>query len=229
MDAGSVVHAAGLVGALVSVTVGVADVLLLVSVDQGKRDAGGPPSLAVMATVPRWRLLSGGALGAAALPFMTVGVWHLYRGLAPAGPWLAIPPAVLLAYFFCLGAAAHFSFPFVGAVLRALEATPDGASETRAALEAVRREQLALFMTVGAIDVVVFAAGSLWFSIAVLLGHTLYPPWFGFLNPFALVVALLFSYRVLPSRVSRILTAACVHVVFAPLLLVSTVLLWNRV
>lgn len=165
----------------------------------------------------------GGALGATMLPLMLVGMWHLYQGLAPAGIWLALPPALLLGYFLCLGSALHLSYAHIGATLTiADEAGP----AERAALQRVYRLQRTIFLS-AAPGLATVIIGSIWLAAAVLTGPTHYPRWFELANPVLLGLPLIFADRWLPASISGYVKAPVVHLTFAPFFLLSTILLWD--
>lgn len=45
-----------------------------------------------LASLPHWRLRWGALLGVIGAPLTVAGLWLFYRGVTPAGPWLALPP-----------------------------------------------------------------------------------------------------------------------------------------
>ena len=215
------IRGAGILGALVSAAVGVCDLILL-----PRETPTGKPGLGALHGVSHRRLVWGGAAGTALLPLMAAGMWHMYQGLSPAGVWLAAPPPILLTYFFCAGAAAHLSFAYFGTVIKEWD-SHGGDSNIRNSLDAIQRDQLAVFLPLMVLTIAAFCIGSFWLLAAIMSGQTRYPKWFGALNPLLLAVPLLLSYRVATPRVSRILAAPFVHLIFCPLFLLSTFLLWD--
>lgn len=217
-DLCAAVRFAGLMAAALSAIVGASDIILLV-----KDRVGAGLGFDAMTRMPRWRLVVGGALGATMLPLMLVGMWHLYQGLAPAGIWLALPPAVLLGYFLCLGSALHLSYAHIGATLTiAAQAEPDA----RAALHRLFLLQRTIFLA-AAPGLATVIVGSIWLAVAVLIGPTHYPRWFALANPALLGLPLIFADRWLPAGIGAYVKAPVVHLVFAPFFLLSTVLLWD--
>jgi hypothetical protein len=216
------IAATGLISSIASITVGVSDLILLY---ENRLTSG--VDLFPMSRMPLWRLRWGGVLGALAVPFTSLGVWQVYQGLAPAGPGWALGPSLLLAYFLCLGSTAHMSFAYIGVVLKARDELPNQ-SEGWTALQRAHLAQRSLFYPVALVDVMAVAVGSAWFSAAVLFNPTLYPAWFGFLNPFACGAALFFSEKWLPRRIATVVRPAFVHFVFTPFIVLSSVLLWDR-
>src|SRR4051812_48152476 len=65
------------------------------------------PTQHFAATVSRRRLIWGDYLGLFAVPFVLVGLLHVFIGLRPAGFWAAVAPVALLTYAYVLGAAFH--------------------------------------------------------------------------------------------------------------------------
>ncbi len=213
-------RAAGIAGVLLSTGIGFSDVILLVGARPVAR-----PTFDAMTTVPSWRLILGGTVGAALLPLMALTMWHVYRGLAPASPWLAIPPPTLLAYFLCTGSALHFAFPFVGLVLHERDRKSVGESDIAKRLYGRFR---AAFTPLACVSGAAFVGGSLWLAAAILSGTTSYPRWFVIMNPLLIASVALCTRGVLPNRTASVLTAAFVHVGFVPFMAGSTIVLWNR-
>src|SRR5258708_24589041 len=78
----------------------------------------------------------------------------------------------------------------------------------------------------GSLFLLGYLAVSIWYSVAVIAGHTLYPRWMAFVNPFLLSLLILSVSNVLPV-VGNVLAPAWLsipHVVFFTL---SLPILWN--
>ena len=79
-----------------------------------------------MSKLPWSRLVQGGLLGVCVTPLVMTGSWVLYQALAPAGPWLSIPVALLWLAAYPVGAFIHGSFIYLGGGVQAWNAA-DGA------------------------------------------------------------------------------------------------------
>ncbi len=93
----------GVIGILATATLVVADLVMLYIPARGAT----PPLQHFAVAVSRHRLILGDYLGLLALPFVLVGLLHIYVGLRSAGFWLAIVPVGFLGYACVLGAAFH--------------------------------------------------------------------------------------------------------------------------
>lgn len=218
------VRVAGIIAAVTSAGVGVADVLLLVARGPSATEIG----LGVMRGVGWNRLCWGGTLGAVLLPVLGgASAYHVYFALAPAGTRIAAAAALLLGYFFGLGAAAHGAFPYIGAVLQRRDVAHDDAA-AREALGSVYQRHVTLLFAVGTVVVVVFVSAGICFTAAVASGKSYYPAVMALLSPFVVAIICLFSPGFLPPVLYRVLRPAFVHVAFAPFFAYSTWLTWSR-
>jgi hypothetical protein len=115
-------------------------------------------------------------LGVFAIPLVIVGFGFIYLRLQPAGPWLALPPVLLGAFAYVIGAGFHAAIPFFVA---AIQANPSVEARTSPPLSTMwtvfRVLQTALFVAV--------AASSLCLLVSVLSGASLYPRWTAALSP----------------------------------------------
>jgi hypothetical protein len=115
-------------------------------------------------------------LGVFSIPLIIVGFGFLYVKLQPASPWLAVPPVIIGAFAYVIGAGFHAAIPFFVAAIQANPAPEARQSPPLSTMwEVFRALQSALFIAV--------AASSIWLLVAVLSGHTLYPRWTAVLSP----------------------------------------------
>jgi hypothetical protein len=147
------------------------------------------------------RLIWGGLLGVFAIPFVIAGFGCIYVNLQPAGPWLSVPPVILGAFAYVIGAGFHAAIPFFVA---AIQANPSPEARTSPPLSTMwpvfRALQTALFVTV--------AASSVWLLVSVLSGSTLYPRWTAALSPAVTGLFLRVLTRLSPPRVVGVLFPA---------------------
>jgi hypothetical protein len=149
-----------------------------------------------LARIPQRRLVWGALLGVFAAPLLLAGLWVIYHGLEPAGPWLALPPVLLTAYGIVIGPFLHGAFLFVGDSARTLSAAAEAERATLAALIA-RWRQIAIggFLALFALGLL----ASIWTSAAIISGRTLFPLWMAAANPVTLFIAWMLLRRLLPS------------------------------
>jgi hypothetical protein len=160
------------------------------------------------------RLVWGGLLGVFAIPLVIVGFGFVYVKLEPGGPWLAVPPVVLGASAYVVGAGFHAAIPFFVA---AIQAHPDPEARACAPLSTMwpvfRALQIALFAAV--------AASSIWLLVSVLSGSTLYPRWTAALSPFATGLFFRVLTRLSPPRIVGVLFPAANNLTMLIFLVVS--------
>jgi hypothetical protein len=160
------------------------------------------------------RLVWGGLLGVFAIPFVIAGFGHIYVKLQPGGAWLALPPVVVGAFAYVVGAGFHAAIPFFVA---AIQANPSPEARASAPLSTMwrmfRALQIALFVSV--------AISSLWLLVSVLSGSTLYPRWAAACSPAVTGLLLRVLIRFSPPRVVGVLLPAANNLTMLTFLLVS--------
>lgn len=137
--------------------------------------------LKAMLGVSHQRLLLGGALGALAFCLQSFAFYAVYRGLAPAGRWLAslCVSLFILALFF--GTAWHMSYPFLGAALN---------YETGANLQASEDFGIFYGQLVSHLAAAYYCwrytmiAASVLLAVAVLFQPTHFPRWYIVFAPY---------------------------------------------
>ena len=178
---------------------------------------------ATLASMPQRRLVWGALLGVFAAPLVLAGLWVIYRGLEPAGPWLALPPVLLMAYGTAvLGPFLHGAFLFIGDGARTLSVIAETERPTLAALLARwRRIALAGFLMLFTIGLI--AVG--WMSAAILSGRTLFPLWMAAVNPVTLFIGWMLLRRELPPAVRGATEGAGLNIANGLYFLLATVAL----
>jgi hypothetical protein len=160
------------------------------------------------------RLVWGALLGVFAIPLVIVGFGFIYVKLQPGGPWLALPPVILGAVAYVIGAGFHAAIPFFVA---AIQANPSPEARTSPPLSTMwavfRALQAALFVAV--------AASSVWLLVSVLSGSTLYPRWAAALSPAVTGLFLRVLTRLSPPRVVGVLFPAANNLTMLIFLAVS--------
>ena len=94
-----------------------------------------------LARLPYWRLRWGALLGIIGAPLTVAGLWLFYRSVSPAGPWLALPPTMLLLAATVTGPFVHGSFAYVGETVQALYVVDEGHRPMFAAMLGARSSQ----------------------------------------------------------------------------------------
>jgi hypothetical protein len=228
------VHLAGVITLVGALLYALADVLLLAH-HIGPRQ-GIPPTavdfqatekwkrraeiLTTMSKIPWSRLVQGGLLGVCVTPLVMTGSWVLYHALAPAGPWLSIPVALLWLAAYPVGAFIHGSFIYFGGTVQAWNAAQ---GEQQARLEDLVSRMLRVLITSYVVFFVMASATSVWYAVAVLQGGTQLPRWMAVLNPVLMAMIYMALVRfVVPLRIVRYVQGAgfnIVYIVFFSLLL----------
>lgn len=176
-----------------------------------------------LAVIPSRRLAWGGLLGVFAAPLTLAGIWQVYQGLRPAGPWLALPPALLFAYAVVIGPFIHGSFIYLGESVQALAAAGD---DGRAPLMGVLiRLYRVMQIGYGALFLCIISA-SVWFSVAVASGRTLFPVWMAAVNPVLATLLWLALKRFLPGRLVDYTEGAGFNIAFLVFFALTTGTLW---
>ena len=228
------VHLAGAITLFGAVLYAIADVLLLAhhigprqdipstavefkASQRWKRRAG---ILTTMSKIPWPRLVQGGLLGVCVTPLVMTGSLVLYHALAPAGPWLSIPVALLWLAAYPVGAFIHGSFIYFGGSVQAWNAA-EGAC--KAQLEDLVSRMLRVLITSYVLFFALACATSVWYAIAVLQGATELPRWMAAANPVLMAVVYMVLARfVVPLRIMKYVQGAgfnIVYIVFFSLLL----------
>jgi hypothetical protein len=147
------------------------------------------------------RLIWGSLLGVFSIPMVVAGFGYLYVKLASAGPWLALPPVILGAFAYVIGAGFHAAIPFFVAAIQAHPAPEARTSPPLSTMWPVFRAlQVALFVSV--------TTTSLWLLVSVLSGETPYPRWTAALSPAVTGTVLRLLTRFSPPRVVGVLFPA---------------------
>jgi hypothetical protein len=230
------VRLAGIAGALASAAYVVGDVLLLGrEVDPDRHPAVADLHRAqtpVLSMVPSStnRLTAGALVGVYASPLHLAAVWHVYQGLAPAGPRRALPPTLIMAGAWTWASFIHGTYLYTGQTYKDIEQLaddPHARERLVATAKAYERVTGASYAPFGI--AVVMASGLI--IDAVRRGETAYPRWSGPLVapaiPIVAAVALT-ATRVLPGRARHALQGAGFSIGTLISAGASTVLLWRN-
>jgi hypothetical protein len=164
-----------------------------------------------LARLPYWRLRWGALLGVIGAPLTVAGVWLFYGGVSPAGPWLALPPAILFLAAAIAGPFVHGSFAYVGDTVQALYAANDNDRSSLAAM--LRRQVVTIMMAYGPLMLAVIVA-SVWGSCAIATGTTRFPSWVAGVNPVTMTIAWLLLKGILPKRIGALLQGAGFNIAY---------------
>jgi hypothetical protein len=227
----NLVNLAGLLGALGALIYAVADTLLLAT----KVDLAEYPSLQPykkilsdaekMVVLPWWRLAWGGLLGVFATPLVLAGFWQVYEGTQPAGPSLALPPAVLFVCATVVGTFVHGSFIYLGEYVQALNQL--GAESQPVLVAMLTRHRKVLIVTYGFLFVCIILA-SIWFSVLVAMRRTAFPTWMAAVNPVTALIAWLAVKKILPRRITDLTEGAGFNIAYLIFFALTTATLWQN-
>jgi hypothetical protein len=199
----------GVIGILATATLVVADLVMLYAPPRGAT----PPLQHFAVAVSRQRLIWGDYLGLFALPFVLVGLLHVYVGLRSAGFWLAIVPVGFLGYAYVLGAAFHHGV--------ALVVSAQQESSTAAPLAAQFLRPLLKIFTI------IAASGATLLFLTLLTGRATYPSWMAWLSPLV-TSALFFALgRLGPPIFAGVLIPAGHNLAMLMFFTCSTIVLWQ--
>lgn len=173
--------------------------------------------------LPQQRLMWGGWLGVLAAPLTLAGVWQVYQGLQPAGPLLALPPAILWTYTTVVGAFVHGSFIHLGEIVQLANAAQD--DTRRLALDVLARQRK-LFQVGYAILLACSIAAAIWYAIAIAAGLTLFPAWMAVVNPVTATIAWLAIKRLLPAGAASYTDGAGFNIAYIVFFSFATFALW---
>lgn len=176
-----------------------------------------------LALMPWSRLVGGGLLGVFAAPLTLAGAWLMYQGLSPAGPWAALPPALLFTFAIGIGPFIHGFFIFLGQTVQTLNAVDEDSRPVL--IEALLRQQsLLIICYVVLLSCAVLT--SIWFSVAVALGHTALPLWMAAVNPVTVTIVWLALKKILPQKIKDYTEGAGFNVANVIFFLLLTVTQW---
>lgn len=237
-DALQAVHVAGIV-AIIGVLIYTLGDILLLAANVGVRkdpsetrvDISAYPALKrrvklyqVMAGMPWQRLAWGSLLGVFAAPLTLAGIWQVYQGLSPAGASAALPPAFLLTYAAVVGPFIHGSFLYLGENAQALNAV--GVDSRSVLIGVLVRQQKVIAIGYAAI-LVCNLVGSIWYSVAVASGRTLFPIWMAAVNPVTLTLIYFVLRWLAPKRVADMVEGSGFNLAYLAFYVLTTITLWQ--
>jgi hypothetical protein len=180
-------------------------------------------TLATLGQVPFESVFAGSVLGAAVIPLWMLGLWPVYEGLRPAGPWLARITVLFMAYGIAIAAGFHGAFAFYAAGYHALGAAPAGAQPLLVELtERFRSYHDTLFVLLA----VTWTIGSVGFIVAVAFFRTHYARWMAAASPL-LVPLTMPLVAALPAPVGGYVRPIHGTAIWTLFFLLATVVSWN--
>jgi hypothetical protein len=190
--------------------------------------SAGQDLVTVRAQVAPWRSYTSGVLGIVGSWLYTLGSWHVYFALRPAGKTIAAIAFGAFAAMMISTGAYHAAFVSQMFGARVARLAGENGEVANVAVSLPETYQQILTPTVIVTPGIVFTA---LFTFALLLRSTRYPRWFILLNPMMIlllfwlvgaVVALLF-----PRFLSGPLYGNIYNIGLFLFFAVSTILLWN--
>jgi hypothetical protein len=164
------------------------------------------------------RVVAGALLGNIAIPFVLAGVASLWVGLAPAAWWLSVPPLLLAAFAYVIGAGFHAA---AGFYLVAIRETPATGRAQSPMLKVMAR----MFGPLRALLWMSIFASSIWLFAAIVSGDTQYPRWVAAISPLPCVLVFRVLTRVGPPALAGALVPAGGNLAMMIFLIVSRVVL----
>jgi hypothetical protein len=230
------VRLAGIAGAVASATYAAGDVLLL----GGRAEPQRHPAVAGLHRADRpvlWmvpsstrRLTAGALAGVYASPLHLAAVWHMYQGLAPAGPRRALPPTLIMAGAWTWASFIHGSYLHTGQVYKDVEELADDPRARERLLATAASFERATGAAYAPFGLAVAVASGMIIA-AVRRGETAYPRWsaplVAPLAPVAVATALT-ATNVLPGRARHALQGAGISIGTLVSSAASTALLWRN-
>ena len=229
IDITTVLRTSGLLAMLGALIYAVGDVLLLAS----KASLADYPNLQPhakllsgaekMVVLPWRRLVWGGLLGVFATLLVLPGFWLVFHGLIPAGLWLALPPVLFFACASVIGAFVHGSFIYFGEYVQALNQVSPESQPVVARM--LTHHRTIMVITYGFVAACILVA-SIWYSILVALGNTMFPAWMAAINPITVILAWLMLKRILPTGVIEYTEGAGFNIGYLVYFFSITVAMW---
>jgi hypothetical protein len=175
---------------------------------------------ALLASVPVWRIWTGGLLGAFAFVLAGSGIWYASLGLVGA-PRLARAFLVSGLLGYAWGAAFHVTFLFRGLVDHA-DVYGTTIQNARPLLDAFQQGQFAL----AAASAVALLVASVCFGLPVAAGRTAYPRPAAALSPWVVYVVLTLAAYAIP--VASLVLAPTTFSVMSVVFFTSSVIMLER-
>ena len=200
------VVAAGFVGLLAAILVGIGEFLL--HFDELARYGEG---FEFFKGVPVEQATIGHFVGVLGAPLYVVGCWHLYNMLRPANRTAASIAFWTMAYGFIIGVVWIGSRATASLIVNTIGADPAG---TELALYDLRYETLLSVIRVAAL---VFSVIFIWLTLS---GKTHYPKWCAVLNPIVLILMSFLVYAIAPD-IGKYMMPIALNIAFFILFLFS--------
>lgn len=172
-------------------------------------------------TLPFWRLLTGEMLGVLGIPLCLIGYWCVCQALYWSGVKSTRGMFWLSAYgLLLMGVVSHVI------ILSAYMTTQAGNAP---AITSVTNRLLSAAYFPGSLFLISYLIVSVWYFVAVIAGHTLYPRWMAFVCPclLSLLIALLHTANIL-SIVLNVLSPAWLSIPHLIFFTLSALALWNK-
>ncbi|GAA1975054.1 DUF6796 family protein [Amycolatopsis minnesotensis] len=170
------------------------------------------------------QLMWGALAGVLTAPLYLAAVWHLYRGIRPAGRALAVPPAVALAASWAIAPFIHGSFYYWGEAYRAAESLGDDRAGVDRLLAMADDFSAAISVAYWVYGILVGLA-SLWIVVLIVRGRTAYPRW---AVPASPGIGLLIGFAVAALLAGTVFQGAALSIGHLLTFTLSTILLWRR-
>jgi hypothetical protein len=182
---------------------------------------------ALMRQVDPDRMLIGHFLGVFGIPLCIFGFWQIYQGMRPAGRATALPLLWASIAVCVLGVAYHVQLAYIGHGLRLADALVE--EPTALALVVEMNSRFAdLIVPLQHVIVGLLAFLSVWMTVGIARGATLYPRWLACLSPLALCGIFYGLAQWIDGPLGVWLAVAGLNLTSATLFAISTLVLWDK-
>jgi hypothetical protein len=171
------------------------------------------------------RLIWGALLGVFSTPLVMAGYWQVYQGLTGANVSLMLVTCILFAIASIIGAFVHGTFYYMGEYVHALNDVQEDSQGIIAGM--FGRHRSVLIITYAPVLIFIFIA-SIFFSVLVSSGKTLFPVWMAAINPVTMTILWLLLKRILPQSIRNNTEGAGFNIAFLVFFACTTATLWNR-
>jgi len=177
-----------------------------------------------MVVLSPFRMMWGALIGVFSTPLILVGFWQVYQGLRGANAWAVGATIGLFGMASILGAFVHGSFFYLGEYVHALNAVSEDSQKVIAKM--IERHKKILIISYAPLLVFAISA-SIFFSILVWSGNTLFPVWMAAINPVTMTIAWMLVKRVLPQFIRDWTEGAGFNIAYLAFFTCTTTSLWK--
>lgn len=177
-----------------------------------------------MAGFPQWRITIGTFLGILVIPMQLAGLGPMYYSLKHSGKIKALIIALTTAHTLILAVAFHVSYAFIASGWKLYYELGPG--------DIIALKMLKRFDYYWRIIIIIMAIelifSSIFYSVIILRGNTLYPKWMALFNP---MLVLIYTYLIIlfiPHPVGGFVAPAFLNLATLFFLILSTITVYRK-